>query len=157
MLRTTGPRASRRAAAAAPRRRLSRLRSDSGAAAVEFALVAPLLFLLVFGIIDFGLAINARIVAANAAREGARVGSLGGSEAQIRAQVASAASTLPGNTVTVACKTPAGANCTSYATGATSGGTVIVTVTYTYKWITFVGGGFGGDLTINRSSQMRIE
>ncbi len=135
------------------------LRSDSGAAAVEFAIIAPLLFLLLFGLIDFGLAINARIVASNAAREGARVASLGGTEAQIRAQVASASSTLDQSrvTVTVACKTPSNANCTTYASGATSGGTAIITVTYVYKWVTFVGGSFGSDLIITRSSQMRIE
>lgn len=155
MIRPNGSRTGRSVAGA--RRR--GLRSDTGAAAVEFAIIAPLLFLLLFGLIDFGLAINARIVAANAAREGARVGSLGGTEAQIRAQVASASSTLDQSrvTVTVACKTPAGATCTSYASQATSGGTSIVTVTYVYKWVTFVGGSFGSDLTITRSSQMRIE
>lgn len=135
------------------------LRSDSGAAAVEFAIIAPLLFLLIFGLIDFGLAINARIVTANAAREGARVASLGGTEAQIRAQVASASSTLDQSrvTVTVTCKTPTNSNCTTYAADAESGGTAIVTVTYLYKWVTFVGASFGGDTSITRSSQMRIE
>jgi Flp pilus assembly protein TadG len=34
------------------------LRSERGTAVVEFALVAPILFLLVFGILDFGRALN---------------------------------------------------------------------------------------------------
>lgn len=41
------------------RRRLQRLiGSERGTAVVEFALVAPILFLLVFGILDFGRALN---------------------------------------------------------------------------------------------------
>jgi hypothetical protein len=47
-------------------------RDQEGAAAVEFALLLPLLILLLFGMIEFGLAFNARIQATNAAREAAR-------------------------------------------------------------------------------------
>jgi Flp pilus assembly pilin Flp len=47
-------------------------RSEEGAAAVEFALLLPLLVLLLFGFIQFGLAFNTRIQATNAAREVAR-------------------------------------------------------------------------------------
>lgn len=45
---------------------------DRGAAAVEFALILPILLLLVFGIIDFSRAYNARITLSQAAAEGAR-------------------------------------------------------------------------------------
>jgi Flp pilus assembly pilin Flp len=47
-------------------------RDQEGAAAVEFALLLPLLVLLLFGMIEFGLAFNTRIQATNAAREAAR-------------------------------------------------------------------------------------
>ena len=47
-------------------------RGQDGAAAVEFALLLPLLVLLLFGIIEFGVAFNTRIQATNAAREAAR-------------------------------------------------------------------------------------
>jgi Flp pilus assembly pilin Flp len=47
-------------------------RGQEGAAAVEFALLLPLLVLLLFGFIQFGLAFNTRIQATNAAREAAR-------------------------------------------------------------------------------------
>jgi len=53
-----------------PRRKM--LRSERGAAAVEFALIAPLLFMLIFGIIEFGLAWSKKNVYVGAAREGAR-------------------------------------------------------------------------------------
>ena len=50
---------------------------DRGSVAVEFALLLPLLLLLVFGIIDFGRALNAQITLTQAAREGARLAALG--------------------------------------------------------------------------------
>jgi Flp pilus assembly pilin Flp len=52
-------------------------RAEDGAAAVEFALLLPLLVLLLFGLIQFGLAFNTRIQATNAAREGARMAVVG--------------------------------------------------------------------------------
>jgi Flp pilus assembly protein TadG len=48
-------------------------RNRQGAAAVEFALVAPVFFLMVFAIFEFGRAIMVQQVLTNAAREGARV------------------------------------------------------------------------------------
>ena len=47
-----------------------------GAAAVEFALVLPILVLLVFGVIEFGRAYHARSTLAHAARQGVRVAAL---------------------------------------------------------------------------------
>ncbi|HET6413646.1 MAG TPA: TadE family protein [Anaeromyxobacter sp.] len=49
---------------------------ERGTAAVEFALVLPLLLMLVLGAIDWGWYFFIREVATNAAREGARVGSV---------------------------------------------------------------------------------
>jgi Flp pilus assembly protein TadG len=51
---------------------------DGGAAAVEFALVLPILLLLLFGIIDFGRLYFTQITLTDAAREGARVLALEG-------------------------------------------------------------------------------
>lgn len=53
-----------------------RRRRERGAAAVEFALVLPILIMLIFGIIDFGRMLNARITITEAAREGARAAAL---------------------------------------------------------------------------------
>lgn len=51
--------------------------NERGASAVEFALVAPLLFLLLFGIIEFGFIFNRWITITHAAREGVRLMSVG--------------------------------------------------------------------------------
>ena len=48
------------------------LRGEHGAIAVEFAIILPVLLLLVFGIVDFGHAWYMRHVLQNSCREGAR-------------------------------------------------------------------------------------
>jgi Flp pilus assembly protein TadG len=48
--------------------------SQKGAALVEFALVLPILLVLVFGIIEFGVMLFDKAVITNASREGARAG-----------------------------------------------------------------------------------
>jgi Flp pilus assembly protein TadG len=46
--------------------------ASRGAVAVEFALILPLLVLLVFGIYEFGRGYNAKVTLTHAAREGVR-------------------------------------------------------------------------------------
>ena len=70
-------------------------RDDRGAAAVEFALVLPILLLLLGGIIDFGFAFNTQISLTHAAREGVRVEALDSGDA---VEVALAAFTAPAAT-----------------------------------------------------------
>ncbi|XXG31596.1 MAG: TadE family protein [Ferrovum myxofaciens] len=50
--------------------------SERGVAAVEFALIFPLMLLLMFGIIEFSTMMYDQIMVTNAAREGARWGSV---------------------------------------------------------------------------------
>ena len=49
-------------------------RDETGASAVEFALVSPLLIILVFGIIQFGIIFAQQLSLSNGARQGARLG-----------------------------------------------------------------------------------
>ncbi len=55
-----------------------RLKSPRGAELIEFALVFPLLLLVVLGIVDFGFLFQRMEVVTNAAREGARLAVLPG-------------------------------------------------------------------------------
>ncbi len=55
--------------------RRSRVGVERGAAIVEMAIALPLLVLLVFGIIEFGLAFNKRLTVGNATQSAARVAS----------------------------------------------------------------------------------
>ncbi len=52
--------------------------SESGAALVEFTILMPVLFLILFGIIEFGMIIFAENNMTNAAREGARTAAVSG-------------------------------------------------------------------------------
>lgn len=59
-----------------PFRRVAR--SERGAELIEFALVFPLLLMIVLGIVDFGFMFQRLEVVTNAAREGARIAVLPG-------------------------------------------------------------------------------
>lgn len=105
-----------------------RRQPDRGAAAVEFALVMPLLLLVVFGLIDFGRMLNAQITLTEAAREGARANALSSS---VGSRVDLASQNLgPSGTVTYTINQ----DCASGADNAQ------VTTKYTFKFITPVGG-----------------
>lgn len=56
--------------------KVHRLRSNKqeGAGLVEFAILAPLFVALLFGLVEFGLAVYSKGVITNASREGARFG-----------------------------------------------------------------------------------
>ena len=55
--------------------RISRkIKEQNGAAATEFAIVLPLLIVLVFGIIEFSILLYDKAMITNASREGARAG-----------------------------------------------------------------------------------
>src|ERR687892_2608524 len=67
-------------------KRRGRMGAEDGAAAVEMALVLPLLFLLIFGIIEFGFIFNRWITTTHAAREGVRLLALGDPDAESKAE-----------------------------------------------------------------------
>lgn len=64
-----------------------RTRRERGAAAVEMALILPLLLLIVGGIVDFGRFFYTQNIVVNAAREGARSRALGYSTADSTTRV----------------------------------------------------------------------
>jgi Flp pilus assembly pilin Flp len=61
----------------------SLFKAERGAAAVEFALILPILILLLFGIVEFSRGFNAYLSVTHAAREGARLASIGKFERSI--------------------------------------------------------------------------
>ena len=75
--------------------------ASRGAAAVEFALVMPILIMLLFGIIEFGRAYNAKLTLANAAREAAREFVITGDEALVEALLVDLQTSLSDVTLTV--------------------------------------------------------
>ncbi len=126
---------------------------DRGATAVEFALLLPLLLLIVFGIVDFGRALNAQITLTQAAREGARLASLG--EGNVASGTQAAATGL----------NPVSVRVTSCPAGALPTANAVVNVSYTFSFITPVGaiagliggGGFGAPIVLSAQGVMPCE
>ena len=69
---------------------MKRMKSERGAAAVEFALVLPLLLLLLLGIVEFGRVYNAQMQLTAAARDGARVMTINSNSAAAAAEARAA-------------------------------------------------------------------
>lgn len=81
---------------------IRRLRKgEHGQALVEMALVLPLFFLLLFGVIEMGRVGYAYITVTNATREGGRVATLGGTDDQIMTSIKAAATALDSMSLTI--------------------------------------------------------
>lgn len=127
---------------------------DRGAAVVEFALLLPLLLLLLFGIIDFGRALSAQITITQAAREGARLVALNQPNAVSRTQAAAVG--LSGVSVTVVTSCPPNSG---------PGVNADVQVSYPFTFVTpigaiasfFGGSGTGSPITLTAQGVMPCE
>jgi Flp pilus assembly protein TadG len=124
-------------------------RRERGAAAVEMAIVLPLLLLVFGGIVDFGRAFYANVVITNAAREGARMVAMGYSNGEAATRVTQAVGNL--GTLTA----------TSAFTGCPSGTGATATVTITnFDWLVLnvIPSFFGGSVpepTLTATGNMR--
>lgn len=133
-------------------------RSERGSQLIEFAIVVPILLLVLAGIFDFGMMFRTFEVVTNAAREGARVGVLPGYapvdvQARVDAYMAAAGLNDP-YTVNVV-NVPV-------ATGAGTFTARAVTVNYTYPFVVLgpIAAFFGGNYTtmpLQAVSIMRTE
>lgn len=118
--------------------------SERGAAAVEFALVFPLLVLVLFGIVEFGSIFNAQLMLTSAAREGAR-------SMAINNDAAAAKSLLIGAAVGLSPAVTA-ANVTITPAACAANSNVTVLVTYNKPFLT---GLFGTSITLTGEATRR--
>lgn len=115
--------------------------SDRGASALEFALVVPILLVLVMGIIEFGFMFQAQLALTHAAREGARMAAVDKYDA---AKVVNQAYPV----------TPAIATVPSPPSSAASGDPISVTLSYDYDWQVLP---FPGTVALTGTAVMRKE
>jgi Flp pilus assembly protein TadG len=125
-----------------------RLRNERGATAVEFALIVPLLIVLVLGIAEFGRAFQVQGTLSAAAREGVRVMALQNDPTAARAAVRNAATSLD-PTITDAEIVISPATCP-----VTNGGTTSVRLTISYP-MPYLTGFFGSGLGLTGTGVMR--
>lgn len=123
---------------------------DGGQAIIEFALVMPILALIIVGIFDLGSGVFANNMIENAARAGARAAVIKlNNDAAIRQHVRAVAPTLnlPDSQITI-----------SPSPTRTFDEPVTVTVTYTYKPITpFIGQILPSGIKLSAKSTMIVE
>lgn len=145
-----------------------------GAALVEFALVLPLLLIVIAGIVDFGFAFQRYEVVTNAAREGARMGVLPSAyttaeiQTRVREYIRNGLSLSQTALDTVV---PAANVVVTYPdlTVGSIGGTAVtietvnVDVTYNHPWLllrpvlSLINANWGTTIALRATSQMRRE
>jgi Flp pilus assembly protein TadG len=142
------------------------LRDESGVALVEFALVLPLLLLLLFGMLDFGKAFNYWIDETHLANETARWAVVNnnpgsGSLQSWALSQADTAELQNGGTSSVPTKAQV---CISFPTNSQTGTSglvgdpVNVTVSVGYNWMPFIGSRISStNVTVVGNATMRLE
>ena len=129
---------------------IKNLKNQKGQALVEFTIVLPILMLLIMGIFQFGMMLNAYITIGNAAREGARAGIIGSTDAEIRNLIISTSPSLEPENLTV--------SITPSETNRISGGTLTVNVTYNYKLtVPIISSLFNNVIVLKGQTTMRVE
>jgi Flp pilus assembly protein TadG len=139
-----------------PMKTVSKLHRRRGQAAVELALVTPLLMIIVVGIFEFGRAWNQKQIITNAVRDGARVAALtrnsGGNIADD-----SATKTITSALTTAGMSLPSGQPVYSGFKGTTgSAVTVALTVPYTFTFLGPLLQWTTGQKTINLSTRFTM-
>jgi len=123
-----------------------RLRSDRGSASVEFALVLPILLVLVLAVVQVGLFVRDDLVLVGSARAGARQAAVSADDASVRDAVAQGAPGLDPSRIDVA------------ISRTRRGGPATVSVTYAApQAVPFVGWLFPGTVTLQATAVMRQE
>jgi len=126
-----------------------------GQALVEFALILPLLLIVLFIIVDFGVGLTRWVAITNAAREGARLGAVGADVGEIRQKaIDTSDGILSDGDIEVGFFDADGSG------GIDPGDSVVVDVHYDYNLITPLGRFLTvtfDPLTLSACSDMRLE
>ena len=145
------------------------IKNQKGASAVEFAFIAPLLFVLLFGIVEFGFLLYDQVMITNAAREGARAGIIFKNPRPTLAEITTVVDTycathminFDPSQITSTSIVPTDSN--GNGTLPDSGDSLEVTVQYTYDFLVFpnlaklVGGSFANIQNLKAVTLMRYE
>jgi len=111
-----------------------RSRGENGASAVEFAIVLPILVLLIFGIIEFSVALYDKTMITNASREGARAGIVFRTPSVTDGEITNVVNNYLGSSL-ITFGAPVSATTTVTRSGYNPGDELKVTVNYTYTFL----------------------
>ena len=127
--------------------------NDRGASAVEFALVLPVLMLILFGTIEFGMVMYSREVLTNASREGARAGIV----QQVPKPSAGDIQSVVTSYLTGTGINPANVTVTVSGAGGVFPNNLTVSTSYPYPFFTPGILGLGSSITLTSQTVMRHE
>jgi len=114
---------------------IERLRCQKGVAAIEFAIILPVLMMIILGIIEFGLLMYDKQVITNASREGARAGVVVRKPQLTDLQVQDVVNDYISTNLVSFGSTPTSPVITINRTGMDFGDDLTVTVTYNYDFL----------------------
>lgn len=126
-----------------------RQRNERGAAAVEFALILPVLLLILIGVVEFSLGFNAQLSLNQAAREGARNMAIHNNAGAAATAAGNAAGRLAASSVATAFTFSGG------GTTCASGRQVTATTTYTLTTVTGFLDAFTGNIVLTGRGTMQ--
>ncbi|WP_164745695.1 TadE/TadG family type IV pilus assembly protein [Neobacillus mesonae] len=121
------------------------MKSEKGQSLVEFALIVPLLVLLLIGIVDFSRIFHAYLTIDHSGREAARAASIGKDEVTIKSIAVNQGASI-GLT----------ASQVNVNTGS-SGSNATITITYQVTFLTPLIGKIVNPLTLKDTTTMRVE
>ena len=148
-----------------------RIRDESGGSLIEFAIIAPLLFVILFGIIEFGILLYDKAMITNASREGARAGIVFDTALRNDDHTVNAAAVMTkvSEVITGYCSDNlisfgSGSDLTvGVSVGGEAGQPLSVTVNYPFQFLFFsnvialIGGGMENLINLQAETVMRLE
>lgn len=129
---------------------MGKMKNQDGQALVEFAVVLPVLLLLIMGIAQFGMAFSSYLTLENASRDATRAGIIGYSDEEIHDVISTFSPGLESDKLTITITPSDGSR--------TSGDTLTVKLTYNYELtVPIISSIFSNMIVLNTETSMRIE
>ena len=126
------------------------LKKNDGQSLVEFAILLPILLLIVMGIMEFGMMLNSYLTIRNASREGARAAIVGSADTATKNLILTDSPTLNASYLTV--------NITPSDGSRKSGDPLTVDIKYNYHLtVPIISSIFGNTVMLDAQTTMRIE
>lgn len=126
------------------------IKKEKGQSMVEFALVIPVLLLIVIGIIEFGFMFSSYLTLTNASREAVRFISLGGDDVSAILRANNVAVNTDPNRMEI--------NISPTSSNRSRGDSVTVEIIYAYDFLTpFMDALMGNNFNLRVEATMRIE
>jgi Flp pilus assembly protein TadG len=129
---------------------MNSIKNQKGQSLVEFAIILPIILLLLMGIVEFGMMLNSYLTIQNVAREGSRLGIVGGSDVEIDTLIRNISPNLTPADLTV--------DITPAEDSRNSGETLTVSITYNYHMtVPIISALFNNVIVLRSQSSMRLQ